>query len=127
MKKNFIRRGIWRFRECILIKLILYNGEDYVMYIKDNICYAGEIQENIKIQSTKYIGRGIVIVTFSTGEERLFDLTELKEPVYKPLEDEEIAKNIVLFNGIITWLDGTIYIAPETVYHMSYEYNSKAI
>ena len=97
------------------------------MYIKDNICYAGEIQENIKIQSTKYIGRGIVIVTFSTGEERLFDLTELKEPVYKPLEDEEIAKNIVLFNGIITWLDGTIDIAPETVYHMSYEYNSKAI
>lgn len=46
------------------------------MYIKDDICYASELQENIKVQSTKYLGKGIIIVKFSTGEERLFDLTE---------------------------------------------------
>lgn len=44
-----------------------------------------------------------------------------------PLKDEKIAKDIVLFNGIITWLNGTIDIAPETVYQMSYEYKSKVV
>lgn len=97
------------------------------MYIKDEICYAGEMQEGIKITEAKPLRGGMMLVTFSTGEKRLFDTTTLQGSAFAPLTDEKIFSNPVLFHGAITWNNGEIDIAPETVYRDSYAYESKAM
>lgn len=86
------------------------------MYIKDGICYAGEFQEGIKILEAVPLRGKMMLVKFSTGEKRLFDCAQLTGEAFKPLEDDAIFNNPVLFHGIITWKDGEIDVAPETVY-----------
>ena len=85
------------------------------MYIKNGICYAGELEPGITITEAKPLDWGIVLVTFSTGEKRLFDTTEIDAEVFKPLADPEIFRH------------GNIDIAPETVYAMSYPYDSEML
>jgi len=97
------------------------------MYIMNDICYAGEMQEGIKIAEVKPLRGGMMLVTFSTGEKRLFDTTMLQGSAFAPLADEKIFNNPVLFHGVITWNNGEIDIAPETVYRDSYAYESMAI
>ena len=93
------------------------------MYIVNGICHAGELQDGIKITEAKPLCGGMMLVTFSTDEKRLFDTTLLKGSAFLPLEDEKIFNNPAVFNGVITWDNGKIDIAPETVYHESYPYN----
>lgn len=93
------------------------------MYIVDDICYAGELTENIKITSAKPLRGRMMLITFSTGEKRIFDATELEGSAFKPLEDEKIFNNPSIFHGVITWNGGEIDIAPETVYKKSYAYD----
>ena len=92
------------------------------MYIKNNICYAGVPQENIKITEVKPLRGGMLLVTFSTGEKRLFDTTQLTGAAFAPLQREDIYMNPVIFHGVITWCNGEIDIAPEYVYQESYAY-----
>ena len=68
-----------------------------------------------------------MLVTFSTGEKRLFDVTLLQGSAFEPLADEEVFNHPVLFQGVITWKNGEIDIAPETVYKESYVYDSVAV
>ena len=68
-----------------------------------------------------------MLVTFSTGEKRLFDTTLLRGSAFAPLADEKIFANPVLFHGVITWNNGEIDVAPETVYRDSYAYESPAV
>ncbi len=95
------------------------------MYIKDGICYAGELKEGIKVTDAKPLRGGMMLVTFSTGEQRLFDTTLLQGTAFEPLKDEKIFSNPVIFHGVITWDNGEIDIAPETVYKESYAYNKR--
>ena len=97
------------------------------MYILDDICYAGELQEDIKVTEAKPLRGGMMLVTFSTGEKRLFDTTLLQGTAFAPLADENVFRNPVLFHGVITWNNGEIDIAPETVYRDSYAYDSAAV
>lgn len=97
------------------------------MYIKNDICYAGEFVTGIKVTEIKPLRGGMALVTFSTGEKRLFDTTTLQGPAFKPLADEKIFMNPVLFHGVITWNNGEIDIAPETVYRNSYAYDCEAM
>ncbi len=97
------------------------------MYIVNDICYAGEIQDGIKVTEAKPLRGGMLLVTFSTGEKRLFDTTTLQGSAFAPLADETIFMNPVLFHGVITWNNGEIDIAPETVYRDSYAYEGVAI
>lgn len=97
------------------------------MYVINDICYAGELREGIKVTDVKPLRGGIMLVTFSTDEERLFDTTKLQGSVFEPLRDERIFNNPVLFHGVITWNNGEIDIAPETVYNNSYAYDSIAV
>lgn len=92
------------------------------MYIMDDICYAGEMQEGIKVVEAKPLRGRMLLVTFSTGEKRLFDTTILKGSAFAPLDDESIFQKISIFHGVITWMDGRIDIAPETVYEESFAY-----
>lgn len=97
------------------------------MYIKDGICYAGKLEEGIKVTSAKPLRGGMMLVTFSTGEQRLFDTTLLKGSAFAPLRNEKIFDHPVIFHGVITWNNGEIDIAPETVYKESYPYTKEAV
>ena len=94
------------------------------MYILNNICYAGEMQDDIKVTQVQPLRGGMMLVTFSTGEKRLFDTTLLQGSAFAPLADEKVFNNPVLYHGVITWNNGEIDIAPETVYRDSYAYES---
>ena len=97
------------------------------MYILDDICYAGQMEDGIKVTAVKPLRGRMMLVTFSTGEKRLFDATTLQGSAFTPLADESIFNNPALFHGVITWNNGEIDIAPETVYRESYAYESVAI
>ena len=97
------------------------------MYIKDDICYAGELSDEIEIIEAQSLNGRMILVTFSTGEKRIFDTTLLKGSAFEPLSDEKFFNSLVLFHGFITWNNGEIDIAPEAVYKYSYEYNSEMI
>lgn len=97
------------------------------MFILNDICYAGEIRDGIKVTEAKPLRGGMMLVTFSTGEKRLLDTTLLKGAAFEPLKDETIFCRPVLFHGVITWNNGEIDIAPEAVYQFSYAYDAAAI
>ncbi len=94
------------------------------MYIVNDICYAGELREGIKITEAMPLRGGMMLVTFSTGEKRLFDTTRLEGSAFAPLAEERVFRHPVLFHGVLTWNDGAIDIAPETVYRESYPYET---
>ena len=90
------------------------------MYIIDDVCYAGEKTQNIKIKEAKVLRGGMLLLTFSTGEQRLFDTTLLKGSAFSPLKDEKVLEDFNIFHGVMTWMNGDIDIAPETMYADSY-------
>lgn len=93
------------------------------MFISNGIAYAGTRMPNISVQAVKPLDDMMMIVTFSSGEKRLYDATQLLTyPAFQPLKNEEIFKNAKVEFGIVTWADGEIDIAPETMYDNSYEY-----
>lgn len=97
------------------------------MYIMNDICYAGELQDDIRVTEARPLRGGMMFVTFSTGEKRLFDTTTLQGSAFIPLADEKIFHNPILFHGVITWNNGEIDIAPEKVYKDSYPYESMPV
>ena len=86
------------------------------MYIVNDICYAGEMRDGIKVTEAKPLRGGMMLVTFSTGEKRLFDASLLQGSAFAPLAEDKIFCHPVLFHGAITWNNGEIDIAPEMVY-----------
>lgn len=97
------------------------------MYIKDGICYAGELVPEIEVSSIKNLEDGMMLVEFSTGETRLFDVTSLldKGSAFAPLAQEENRQTAKVTHGFVSWLNGEIDIAPETLYAESYKYSKK--
>ena len=93
------------------------------MYIINGIAYAGELVNEIEVEKVEVLADMILLLTFSTGEKRLYDATVLLEyPAFKPLENEEIFKSAKVEYGVVVWLDGDIDIAPETLYKNSFAY-----
>ena len=92
------------------------------MYIKDGICYAEELTSEIEVISIKILDDGILLVDFSTGETRLFDVTSLVEKgsAFIPLEKEETRRTAKVTHGFVSWLDGSIDIDAATMYLESY-------
>ena len=96
-----------------------------MVYIVDDVCYAGELVEGIKVTKVELLRGRMMLVTFSTGEKRLFDTTELNGSAFEVLNNEEVFNNPEIFRGVITWDNGKVDIAPEMVYKKSYEYTAK--
>ena len=95
------------------------------MYIINGIAYAGELRKDIEIKKVSALDDMMLLITFSTGEKRLFDATVLLQyPAFKPLEHEEIFMSAKVEHGVLVWLDGDIDIAPETVYKNSFAYQA---
>jgi len=94
------------------------------MHIINGIAYAGEPCNGIEVEKATVLDDLMLLITFNTGEKRLFDaVTLLKYPAFKPLEDENVFMSAKAEHGVLTWLDGEIDIAPETLYKNSYEYS----
>lgn len=92
------------------------------MFTLNGIVYASEKPENIQIVSARALDDMMMILTFSTGEQRLFDATILSGPAFAPLTDEAIFKNCKVVDGIVTWMDEEIDCSPEYMYQNSFSY-----
>lgn len=98
------------------------------MYIVNGIAYAGTQMQEIAVQAIKPLDDMMMLVTFTSGEKRLYDATQLLAfPAFQPLKDEAVFKNARVEYGVVTWADGEIDIAPETMYETSYEYHEMQI
>ena len=64
------------------------------------------------------------MLTFSNGETRVFDTTELRGSGFRALEDVEVFENVSIDHGVVTWQDGEIDCSPEFMYDHSYEYDT---
>ena len=60
------------------------------MFEVNGILYAGSAKELLKIQDAKVTGEKMLLLTFSSGEKRVFDATVLKEEVFTPLNGPDI-------------------------------------
>ena len=93
------------------------------MYIFNDIAYANDYSEQLKVLKIKVVSELCMLVTFSNGEKRIFDLENLMiYPIYEKLKDFELFKSAYIENGIIVWDNGKIDISPETVYKNSFVY-----
>lgn len=94
------------------------------MFEVNGILYAGSAKELLKIQDAKVTGEKMLLLTFSSGEKRVFDATVLNEEVFTPLNDPDIFSNFKIVHGVVTWMDEEIDCAPENMYEHSYTYPS---
>ena len=93
------------------------------MYVLNDIAYASNNEQDLKIEKFKIIADLCMLITFSNGEKRIFDATNLlKYPIYQKLKEYDVFNNAYIENGILVWNEGKIDISPETVYCNSFEY-----
>ncbi len=98
------------------------------MYVINGIAYAGGQARDISVEAVKPLDDMIMLVTFSSGERRLFDASMLlKYPAFQALKSDVIFKTPRIERGVVTWANGEIDIAPEMMYRDSYEYNELMI
>ncbi len=97
------------------------------MFEIDGILYAGSQADMIKIQKAEVTGRMMMLLTFSSGEKRVFDAEILKGEVFEPLKDDSVFRNFKIVHGVITWNNEEIDCAPEYMYEHSYPYSDAEI
>ena len=92
------------------------------MFVLNGIVYASEMNGDIQIVEAKPLDDMMMILTFSTGEKRLFDAAILTGSAFEPLTDADTFKQCAVSDGVVTWMDGEIDCAPEYMYEHSYPY-----
>lgn len=96
-------------------------------FAPNGIAYAGELQPGMKVEGAKVVNNLSMLVTFSTGETRLFDASRLVEkPAFAVLADYDVFRDFRIDHGVVTWEQGDIDIAPEAMYEMSFPYEQVA-
>ena len=91
-----------------------------MMYIVDNIAYAGEQQPPIKVKSVRPLEGHQLWIRFTTNEEKVFDFSPLLDfPCYQPLKEKAVFDSVYVDFGVAVWNDGAIDIAPERLYAQS--------
>lgn len=97
------------------------------MYVSDGIAYAGEPQKGMRVASVRSTGNLCLLVTFSTGETRLFDGEALRGmPAFEGVLSEDVFPCAFVERGVVCWRDGEVDLAPERMYEMSYTYEKIA-
>ena len=87
------------------------------MYEANGILYAGKPAAMVKVTGVSPLPDYQLLLTFSTGEKKLYDVSALLNlPVFQPLRDDKIFNSVQLDFDTVTWCDGNIDIAPETLY-----------
>ena len=94
------------------------------MYVMNGVAYAGTAAQDMRVSAVKALDDMMLLLTFASGERRLYDATQLLQyPAFKPLKDETVFKAASIDHGVVTWMDGDIDIAPETMYVTSFPYD----
>jgi hypothetical protein len=67
----------------------------------------------------EYIGEFKIKCTFKDGKQGIVDMSHYskKGGVFSKLADLEYFKTFYIDNGVLSWGEGEIDIAPETLYH----------
>ena len=95
------------------------------MFVMDGLAFASEPKASMKVLDAKAVNGLSRLVIFSTGGKRLFDASELTDkPAFKSLKDSRIFGAFSIDHDIVTWDNGEIHLDPETMYAMSYPYES---
>ncbi|MBP3714835.1 MAG: DUF2442 domain-containing protein [Phocaeicola sp.] len=80
------------------------------------------IKENIIwINDAEVLNDFCLALTFNDGSKKIFDCKPLinKDSRYRVLQEKDNFKNFILDGWTITWMGGTIDIAPEYLYQES--------
>ena len=89
--------------------------------MKNNIIYSGN--EEITAKEIKILDDMILKITFSNSEIKLFDVKQLLYmPAFQILKNKTIFEQPKIEYGVVTWDNGNVDIAPETLYNNSYQY-----
>ncbi len=98
------------------------------MYIINGVAYAGTPKGEMCVRAVKPLPDMMMLVTFDSGETRLYDASRLLVyPAFAPLAEERVFMNPTIEHGVVTWMDGDIDIAPEAMYRDSYVYERLAL
>ena len=93
------------------------------MYFSNGFVYGGTPIEMIKVTKVKPLDNMMLLLTFNSGEQRLYDASPLLNyPVFQQLKDQKVFFHPELDHGVVTWLDGELDVAPESMYENSYPY-----
>ncbi len=97
------------------------------MFVVDGIAYAGEPTAELAVRDVRILDDGILLLTFSTGEIRLFDTTTLlRYPAFQALAEDSVRQSAKIEYGTLTWDNGNLDYATETLYRESLPYVSPA-
>ena len=95
------------------------------MYIKEGICYAENETPVLEVCEVKPLDDWSLWVKFNNNVTKVFNCKHLLVyPAFSVLKDNDIFKKVYVEQGVVSWLDGEIDIAPETLYDqgtISYE------
>lgn len=96
------------------------------MYEVNGILYAGKPAKMIKVISAKTLPDFHLLLTFSTGEKKTYDMRPLLNlPVFQPLKDIQVFTDLQIDFDTVSWCGGDIDIAPETLYHDGVPYQAE--
>lgn len=93
------------------------------MYVIDDICYAGNPGQDVRVMEAKPLRGGMLLLLFSSGEKKLFDTTLLEGSAFLPLRDEGVFQDVCVERGFVSWADGTIDVSPECLYEHGVKYD----
>lgn len=92
------------------------------MYEVDDILYAGKPVAMVSVLAVQPLEDYKLLLTFNTGEKRIFDMKPLLDyPVYQPLKNQELFRTALVDWETVSWCNGDIDVAPETLYQNSVE------
>ena len=98
------------------------------MFVSNGYVCASQPTPHLAVESARVVAGLCMLVTFNTGETRLFDATELLPfDAFAPLANRNVFARFSIDHGVLTWLDGDIDIAPEGLYRRTYEWQSEKI
>lgn len=94
------------------------------MFINNGIVYGEQPEDPKEVESVKPLENRMIIITFPTGEQRLYDTSGLRGPAFETLNDPEVFKTATVVQGAVTWMDGKIRCSSEFMYRDSYKYSN---
>ena len=94
------------------------------MFVNNGIVYGEQPDDPKEVESVKPLENRMMIITFPTGEQRLYDTSGLRGPAFEPLNDPEVFKTATVVQGAVTWMDGKIRCFSEFMYRDSYKYSN---